>query len=350
MKTKTMRAAVLKEKGRLEIDEIPQPSPGKGEALLRVRACGICGSDIPRIFGDVAYYYPIIPGHEFSGEVVTAGDSQGERWIGKRVTVFPLLPCRKCTWCACGRYELCDDYGYLGSRQGGACAQYVVVPVFNLVQLPDELSFELGAMTEPAAVTFHAMRRAGLSAGEKVVVFGLGTIGILFGVWARLAGVSTLLGIDVDEKKFPLAQEMGFHQTGLPGHHSLAPAGLGADGNSGFDLCAEASGSGEALLHSLDVVAKLGRVLLLGNQEKEVVVEPQYFSKILRKELTLLGTWNSSFNRLMSDWACVLEAEKKGQVHLEPLISHRVSLDSLPVTVEKMEQKAFPYTKVIVFP
>lgn len=343
-----MRAAVLKERGRLEIAEIPTPIPGPGELLLRVRACGVCGSDVPRVFGGVAYHYPLVPGHEFSGVVEAAGDEASGKWVGKRVTVFPLIPCRACPWCESGRYELCDNYGYLGSRQNGAFAEYVVVPSSNVVPLPDELSYELGALTEPAAVAYHALQRAQVRAGERVIVFGLGPVGILFGIWAHLAGARFLVGIDVDRDKFLLAEKMGFRYTIYPEEIGNTIFADSYESMHGFDLAVEASGNGEALKGALESAAKTGRVMLLGNQEKDVTLLPNHFSLILRKELKVLGTWNSTFSRVSSDWIGALEAQKNGQVNLEPLLSHTLALEELPHTLEKMKNKAFSYTKVII--
>ncbi len=336
-----MKALLLSEKGKLHLMEVEMPAISPGEALVRVRACGVCGSDLPRIFGDIAYFYPLIPGHEFAGEVVEVAAAEHQTWLGKRVTVYPLIPCRKCPWCELGQYELCENYGYLGSRRHGAFAEYVAVPVANLVPLPEEVSFPAGAVTEPAAVTFHALKRVNVSPGEGVVVFGLGPIGLLAGIWAKLSGARMLWGVDVDERKFPLAQAMGFDRVVHPAFLSRTEAP---------EVVIEASGNGKALLDALSLVRKKGRVLLLGNQEHEVTLSPRDFSFILRKELLLLGSWNSSFSQLDSDWKQVLDLEGSGRVSFLPLISHRISLEEAPSFLAAMHRKTVSYTKVIIEP
>lgn len=337
-----MRALVLEGKGRLRLAEVPLPQPGEKEVLIRVRACGVCGSDLPRIFGDIAYFYPLIPGHEFSGEVVAVGSAEDEQWVGERVVVYPLIPCRKCPYCEMGWYELCEEYGYLGSRQNGAFAEYVVAPVANLLPLPVNLSFEEGALTEPAAVTFHAVRRLGGCLGESAAVFGLGPVGLLAGVWLRLGGVKRLIGYDVDERKLGLAKDIGFDRT-------LSPSFFPAEREE-VGIVVEASGSAQALVDALGLVQKKGRVLILGNQERDIVLRPGDFGHILRKELIVFGSWNSSFTSFDSDWKRVLDLATAGRVSLAPLISHRIRLEEAPAFLLEMREKRFPHVKAVLVP
>lgn len=340
--TGTMRAVVLEGKGRLRLAEVPIPEPKKGEALIRVRACGVCGSDLPRIFGDIAYFYPLIPGHEFAGEVVTTGSLEDREWTGKRVVVYPLLPCRRCSYCELGQYELCENYGYLGSRQNGAFAEYVVAPTANLLPLPQNLSFEEGALTEPAAVALHAVRQVGRVLGESAAVFGLGPVGLLVGMWLRLSGVRKLIGYDTDERKFSLARDVGFDVTLYPSFFPAEPEGI--------DLVVEASGNPRAFLDALKLVRKKGRVILLGNQEGDVVLSSEDFSRILRKELVVFGSWNSSFAFLDSDWKKVLDLAGSGSVSFAPLISHRVHLEEAPAFLAGMRERRVFYVKVVLIP
>lgn len=150
-----MKAYILQSTGDIRWETVPDPVPGEGEVTIRVRASGICGSDIPRIFKDGAHRMPLIPGHEFSGEVVGLGKNVDGRLLHKRVGVFPLVPCGGCAACRKGEYELCRDYSYLGSRRDGGFAEYAAVPAANLVKLPDAVSFDAAAMLEPMAVAVH---------------------------------------------------------------------------------------------------------------------------------------------------------------------------------------------------
>ena len=155
-----MKAWILHEIGEIQLEELEKPLPGRGEVLIAVKAAGICGSDIPRIYETGAHTHPLIPGHEFSGVVEAVGSEADAAWLGKRVGIFPLIPCRSCPPCANKLYEMCRHYDYLGSRRNGGFAEYAAVPVECLVELPDNVTFAEAAMLEPMAVAVHAMRRA----------------------------------------------------------------------------------------------------------------------------------------------------------------------------------------------
>ena len=171
-----MKACVLKGIGNLIYEDVPTPKPGKGEVLLKIKASGICGSDIGRVFVKGTYRFPTIPGHEFSGQIVEIGEGVDETLIGKKASVFPLLPCRKCEMCEIGEYASCRNYNYFGSRCDGGFAEYIAVPVWNLVIPEGDLSYEEMAMAESAAVSLHALSRAGVELGDTIAIFGAGAI------------------------------------------------------------------------------------------------------------------------------------------------------------------------------
>jgi len=347
----TMKALVLKNKGEIQVQDVPRPRPKKGEALIRVKVCGVCGSDISRIFGNIAYYYPSIPGHEFAGEIVEIGNEEKDAiWLGKRVTVFPLLPCHRCRYCQAGYYEICENYGYIGSRQDGAFAEFVIAPIENCLELPDAVSYECGAMSEPAAVTLHALRRASIPFGKTVAVFGLGPIGVLFGMWAKISGATQLIGFDIDPQKFQFARDVKFDDAVVPSEENIPHALEQYTECYGFDLTCEASGSNQALVDVLKVTHKFGQVILLGNQEKEVKLNPKEMNLILRKQLTLYGTWNSRFVQMGSDWKAVLEFERTGEADLRSFISHRISLEEAPDFLRLMKDRQIQYNKVLIAP
>jgi L-iditol 2-dehydrogenase len=347
----TMKALVLLKKGDIQFLSVPKPKPARGEALIRVKACGICGSDIPRIYGGIAYYYPSIPGHEFAGEVEEVGDpSLDKNWVRKRVTVFPLIPCYNCRLCQIGLYEMCENYGYIGSRRDGAFAEYVTVPVANCMDLPGKVSYESGAFSEPAAVTLHALRRSSIPFGKTVAVFGLGPIGVLFGIWAKISGARRLIGFDIDQRKVDFARENGFNEAMIPEPEKLEKAVENYTEAGGFDLTCEASGSNRALVQSIKITHKFGEVMLLGNQERDVTLTPKEMSLILRKQLTLHGTWNSRFTHIGSDWKAVLEFENSGQANFKPFISHRLTLEEAPEFIQLMRDKKVFYNKVLIIP
>lgn len=155
-----MKACVLHGIRDLRFEAVATPLLAKGEVLIRIKASGICGSDIPRIFTKGTYRFPTIPGHEFAGQIVAVSEDADRQLVGRKVAVFPLLPCMKCEACQIGEYAQCKDYNYFGSRCNGGFAEYIAVPIWNLVMVPDSLSYEAAAMAEPAAVAIHALRQA----------------------------------------------------------------------------------------------------------------------------------------------------------------------------------------------
>ena len=205
-----MKACVLHGIGDLRFEEVPIPEAVVGEVLLKVKASGICGSDIPRVFTKGTYSFPTIPGHEFAGQIVKAGAGVDESLIGKKAAVFPLIPCMRCSACQIGEYAQCLDYNYLGSRCNGGFAEYVTVPVWNLVMIPDALSYEEAAMAEPAAVAVHALRQAGIEIGDSVAIFGAGAIGLMLAQWSKAWGAENVMLIDIDDGKIRFAREQGF--------------------------------------------------------------------------------------------------------------------------------------------
>lgn len=156
----------------------------KGWALIKVKAAGICSSDIPRIFSKGTYHFPTIPGHEFSGIVQDVFCDEDKHWIGKRVGIFPLIPCQKCSSCSEHHYEMCSSYDYIGSRRDGAFAEYVAAPVWNLIELPDTISYETAAMLEPLSVALHSVRQTRINSGDKIAVIGTGMIAFAAAQWA----------------------------------------------------------------------------------------------------------------------------------------------------------------------
>lgn len=341
-----MKAAVLHAIGDLRIEDIATPVPGPGEVLVRVKSCGICGSDVPRVFSKGTYHFPTVCGHEFAGTVASASDLA----LGTPVTVFPLLWCGKCTECERGAYARCEDYGYLGSRSDGGFAEYVVAPRRNLLALPEGVSVEEGAMTEPAAVALHAIKRANLQAGESVAVLGAGPIGLMVAQWARAMGAARVIVCDIAPASLALARELGFTLT--VDSKACDPVKRIAEltGGRGADVTVEAAGVPATFTAAVGAAAAAGRVVMLGNPSGDVTLPAKLISQIMRRELALLGTWNSSYSAsgLPDDWRTVLAAVAAGTIRLKPLISHRFPLDQTLVGMTVMKSRNEFVAKVLI--
>ena len=319
-----MKACVLHQIGDMRYEEVPTPVPERNEVLLRVRAAGICGSDIQRVFTKGTYHFPTIPGHEFAGEVVEVGADVPAGWLGKRAAVFPLIPCGHCPACEVGEYAQCAHYNYYGSRCDGGFAEYLAVKAWNLVEVPDAVSFEEAAMCEPAAVAIHALSQAGVGFGGTVAIFGAGTIGLMLAKVASVWGASVVMLIDIDEQKLDFARSLGFAHCFNSRETDAVSAIKEATGGRGADIAVEGTGAGAALENCLRAAAVFGTVLLLGNPLADMKVEQTAYWEILRKQLTLKGTWNSSFNGLRNDWEKALNCMPA--LDLSRLITHRYAL------------------------
>jgi L-iditol 2-dehydrogenase len=187
-----MRAAFCTEPGQFELRDRPTPSPEPGEAVVRVRNCGICGSDLHWYHG--GFPVPgVCPGHEISGEVAELGAKESAFHVGDRVAVEPLIVCGECAYCRTGDYQICKKFRVLGTMVDGGFAEFVRVPASALFRLPHGISWQLGAMAEPMAVCVHAVRLAGVHLGARVLILGAGTIGLLSAVAARAGGAGEVL-------------------------------------------------------------------------------------------------------------------------------------------------------------
>lgn len=330
-----MKAYVLHGIGDLRCEDCPMPELRPGWALIKVLAAGICSSDIPRIFEKGTYHFPTIPGHEFCGVVERTANPEDSGWIGRRVGVFPLIPCMACPSCAKGEYETCSHYDYVGSRRDGGFAEYAAAPVWNLIQLPGEISDVQGALLEPAAVALHAVRRADIRPHSSVCVVGTGGIGLLAGQWARRCGADRVVIKGRSCEKEALARRCGLDYTGVTPEER-------------FDRVIEAVGSSAALEESLTLAAPGGRVVLMGNPDGSKTLAQNVYWQILRKQLTLSGTWNSSYGGADSDWEASVRAIAQGALGVEKIVTHIVDKADLPRALHMMRSRTGPFCKIVV--
>ncbi|MGC8783339.1 MAG: galactitol-1-phosphate 5-dehydrogenase [Armatimonadota bacterium] len=348
-----MKALVLHAIADVRYENMPTPEPTADEVLVRVAYCGVCGSDIPRIFSKGTYRFPLVCGHEFAGVVERCGEGVTGFAPGDRVVVFPLIWCGQCAACERGKYVQCESYDYLGSRRDGAFAEYVTAPARNLLHVPDGVSLQEAAMTEPAAVALHALRRAGgCQPGETVAIFGAGPIGLMVAQWARATGASLVVLFDVVEEKLALARGLGFahayHSLHEPPEQVLASLTNG----QGAHLCIEAAGVPQTLLQACACARRSGRVVVLGNPSADVTFPAHLLSQIMRREVNLYGTWNSEYAVYSADddWHTTLQAMASGQLHLKPLITHRVPLSRAIQTLHAMREGKGFFCKVLIHP
>jgi L-iditol 2-dehydrogenase len=329
-----MKALVLHSPERLIYEaDWSAPEVPYGWVLVKVHASGICGSDLPRIMQTGAYHHPMIPGHEFSGEVIDPGGSN--LLVGSRVAVLPIIPCGKCEGCKIGPFH-CTHYDFIGSRRDGGFCQYCAVPVDNLFSLPENLAYEEGAFIEPIAVTLHVVRRSGMTMGSRVLVFGAGAIGILTAQWAQILGAAEVVIADLRDASLAIAQNCGLEKTINPRSDLFSSSG-------NFDFVFEAAGSTPALVSGIEHAAPRSTLTLVGREVKDTIIPLPVFERMMRKELNLAGCWGYD---LRGDTRLVYQMLEEGKLKLGPMITHRLELQEGPKFIQDMWARSFFYCKV----
>lgn len=308
-----VRAAVMPALQSIEVRDLPDPVPLPHEAVVRVEAVGVCGSDtayykVGRI-GDYVVDGPIVLGHEAAGEVVEVGAEVTGVRVGDRVAIEPGTPCRSCRECFAGRYHLCPDLVFLATPPyDGALVERMSIDARNLHVIPDAMSYEQAAMAEPLSVGIWGCKRAGLQGGDDVLVTGAGPVGLLAAAAARALGATSVTVTDVSDFRLDLAEEMGFAS-----EHSAEPTG------ATFDVLLECSGAPGVLAAGLRRLRPAGRAAMIGMSKEDAIALP--LSQLNVNELTI-----SLVNRYQNTWPLAVALIASGRVDVEPLITHHFAL------------------------
>jgi len=343
-----MKASVLYGINDLRyIEDYPIPTLKDNEVLVRVSHAGICGSDVNRVFKNGTYHFPTVIGHEFSGIVVKSADSSGE-WLGKKVGVFPLIPCFECPSCKSGNYEMCDHYDYLGSRCDGGFEEYVAVPKWNLVELPQKVELKEAAMLEPISVGIHALNFAGNIDGKTLAIIGPGTIGNIIAKLATIKKAKKVIMIGRTQEKLNFANQYSEASVINSTKADVNQEVLNLTNNLGADIVIEGTGASDSLTTAIKIAAKGGEIVLMGNPIGNFIIEKNVYWSILRKQLTLHGTWNSSFKSKKNDWLEALSLLESGKLDLSKIVSHILPFDKLPDGLKIMQDKSIFSNKVML--
>lgn len=348
-----MKAWVLYGVNDLRFEEVKKPAPKRGEVLVKVTSVGICGSDIPRIYQTGAHRHPLIPGHEFSGVVEEAGEGASSSWIGKRVGVFPLIPCKSCLPCREQSYEMCKSYNYLGSRCNGGFTEYVAVPEWNLLELPKGMEMDAAAMLEPMTVAVHAMRKISVPKDSAIGVIGLGTIGMFLLMFLKEAGFEKIYAIGNKEfqKKNALSLGIGEGNYCDAKKEDTAAWLMDHTNGQGADVLFECVGRNETCIQAIETAAPSGQIVFIGNPASDMAFPRNAYWKILRSQLKIYGTWNSSYTGAEEDdWHYVLERAAAGRIRPGRMISHRLPLGRLEEGLLIMRDKKEEYGKILILP
>lgn len=332
-----MKAYVLHNINDFRYEDVHIPEIPNGWALVQVKVAGICSSDVSRVYTKGTYHFPTIPGHEFSGIVHSVSSNYDSKWIGKRVGIFPLIPCRECEQCNNKKYEMCSNYDYIGSRRDGAFAEYVAVPIWNLIELSDNISYEVAAMLEPLSVGLHAIKIADIKRDDTVAIIGTGMIGISAAQWVKKYTNNAVVVIGRSESKRCLVEKTGVKYE------------ICNSSKLEYDVVIEAVGTPQSIEQAIQMTSPGGTIVLMGNPSGDILLSQDIYWKILRKQLILKGTWNSAYDGInLSDWTDSIEALSKGEINVNSLISHKLQQDKLIEGLELMKEHSEPYCKVIV--
>lgn len=335
----TNTAAVMPELGRIELRDAPEPQPGPREAVVRIEAVGVCGSDTAYYthgrIGDWIVDGPLILGHEVAGQVTAIGSEVTRVAVGDRVAIEPGRPCRDCADCTAGNYHLCARLEFLATPPyDGALVQRLAMDERNLFVIPDSMSFEEAALCEPLSVGIWACRRAALQPGDRVLVSGAGPVGILAAQVARTLGASSVTVTDVSEFRLQKARELGF-DVEVSGS---VPEGAG---HEHFDVLLECSGAPGVLAQGLWRLRNGGRAAMVGMPKQDVTLP---LSRLNVKEISI-----ALVNRYAHTWPTAIALVASGRVDVASIVTHRFGLEATEEAIT-LASRVPDSLKAVIYP
>ena len=314
-----MKAAVVTANEEVRYMEVEEPSAGPGMVKIRVAASGICGSDIPRVLHHGVHFYPIVLGHEFSGDVAEVGEGVTKVKVGDRVTGAPLLPCMKCDDCQNGNYSLCRHYSFIGSRQQGSNADYVVIPEQNVIPYDPSISYEQGAMFEPSTVALHGLLQNDYRGGGTVAILGGGTVGMFTMQWARIFGAAKAVVFDISPRRLELARRLGAEAVIDTTKENFMEEAMALTGGKGFDYVFETAGQVSTMQTAFALAANKARVCFIGTPHENLTFTPAQGENMNRKEFHLTGSWMSYSSPFPGkEWELTAHYYATGQLKFDP--------------------------------
>lgn len=310
-----MRAIQIPNPGSFELVELPVPESGPEDIVIKVEACGVCGTDLHILAGEFPPTpYPIVPGHEAAGTVSAVGSDVVGLREGDRIAVDPSLFCGACHFCRIGRGNLCERWGAIGDTVDGAFAEYAKVPAANAYPIPDGLSFGAAALVEPVSCAVHAVDRLQLGFGETVLIYGAGTMGLILAQLLRSAGASLVAMCDINEARLERARSFGF---GVIGKDFEA---VRASSPRGYDNVIEATGVTQVANDAMSAVAKGGKLMIFGVTPagEDAAYEP---FRIYNEEITIVGSM-----AVLVSYGRAVDLVASGAVDAAQMLSHTLGL------------------------
>ena len=338
-----MKAAVYKQPNEMAVIDVPRPVAGRGEVVLKVHACGICGSDLHAVQYGFGMPPDSVMGHEFCGEIVELGPQVGGYAIGDRVTSLPYIGCNACEPCVAGNGMHCENIRGLGLGQlPGAYAEYVMCGAKSLFKLPDNVDSRLGALVEPLSVGLHGVNRSGLGPGAACVVMGGGPIGLATLLWCKAKGAATVIVSELAPGRSELARRLGATEVVNPTIKDPAERIREITGR-GPDLVFECIGVKSTLESAISMVATLGRVVVLG-----VCMEPDEITPVrcIFKEITVnfvLGYNDAEFQE-------TIDALSQGKIDPRPMVTDVIGVEQVPEMFAALRKPGDQAKVIVEFP
>ncbi|WP_028550749.1 NAD(P)-dependent alcohol dehydrogenase [Paenibacillus sp. UNC451MF] len=348
MSNDLMKAAVLEKPMTMTVKQVRRPSPGPDEALVKIYCIGVCGSDLHYYeHGKIGRYVvdrPIILGHELAGEVIQVGDQVTNVTVGDRVAVEPGVTCGHCSYCKSGRYNLCSEVVFMATPPvDGAWAEYAVIRSDFLFKLPEGMSYEEGALLEPLSVGFHAMRRGRVGPADRVLILGLGPIGLLGIQAAKLFGVTEIIASDVVPFRREMAFKLGATAAINPLEGKMSEQISLLTVGHGIDVIIESSGSSSAISDTIGLVNRGGRIVYIGLPTVEKV--PMDINLLIDSELDVFGVF-----RYANTYPAAIQALKRSEIDLRHSITHKFALDDIQEAIDVARNEKDKSIKIMIYP
>ena len=317
-----MKAVVIEKPDSVSVKQIADPTPGPSEAVIKVEACGICGTDIHVLRGEFApTRYPIVPGHEFCGEVVAIGGDVRNVEVGDFVAVDPSLFCGRCRQCRAGRFNICENWNAIGGGSvNGASAEFVAVPSANAFSVPSELPRHWGALVEPLSCAVHGLDMVDIKVADDYLIYGAGTMGLLLAQLAKDAGASQVDLVERNPQRHALARRLAADRVAISADELDRP--------QGWDVVIDATGAVPAIEDGIRRVARGGTFLMFGVANAEATATFSPF-RVYNDEIKIIGSMAvlHSFERALSLLA-------KGVIDCEAMITNRFHLDEYQSAID----------------
>ncbi|MFI1330353.1 zinc-dependent alcohol dehydrogenase family protein [Streptomyces sp. NPDC020845] len=329
-----MRAAVIEAPGKVSVATVPDPTPGPREVVVDVAACGLCGTDLHILQGEFAPTLPIVPGHEFAGEVVGIGSEVTEVAVGDRVAVDPSLYCHECRYCRIGRGNLCDRWNAIGVSVPGGAAEFAVAPVANCVRLPEHVDVADAALIEPLSCAVRGYDVLNSRLANEVLIYGSGTMGLMMLELAKRTGAASVDVLDINPDRLATANQLGCSRSAASADELDQPRG--------WDVVIDATGNQAAIQDGLGRVAKAGTFLQFGVSDyaTKAVIEPY---KIYNQEITITGSM-----AVLHSYERAAQLFATGVLDPKVFISDRLPLEQYPQALDQF--RAGQGRKIVVEP